>query len=403
MKIRDIITLAFESVFLYKFRSFLSILGITIGVMAIVSGAILGLGSRESIMEQMALSGADILWFYNKPEAAGLPGVKSLIYEPDVSITEADLEYIKEQCSTVKVMGPYLFAPVTLFYGGKYHTIKAIGMMAPGRSREIWRIQTKKGRFIDARDVESKARVCVIEETGFSEEIFGGKIPIGEQVLIGNEKYKIVGASAKLILRFGYPERLVVLFPSTSLQETVGVRNYSNVVVSAKGIASVPQARVQLQQALAQRFGPSEFDIDEFAQHVQTALEILALLNVVLVGLGIISLSVGGVGIMNVMLAMVTEQTREIGISKAIGASRGAVLFLFIIESTVLTVFGGIMGVFLGILVSRLVTAALSMPFMVPSWAIILGFTLSLGVGIISGTYPAKRAAELDPIVALRM
>lgn len=403
MKIKDIIKLAFETVLLYRFRSFLSILGITIGVMAIVSGAILGLGSRESIMQQMARSGADMLWFHTKPKAAGLPTVGGLAYKPDVSITEADLEYIKKQCSAVKDMGPYLFGPVTLRYGGKYYTIKAIGMMLPRNTREIWKIKTTRGRFIDERDVESKARVCVIEETDFSDEIFGRNIPIGGEILIGGDKYKIVGSSEKLITAFGYPRRLIALFPSTSLQETVGSRKYSNVSVAAKGIMSVPQAKFQLQQALAQRFGPSEFNIGEFAQHVQTALEILDLLNIILIGLGIISLSVGGVGIMNVMLAMVTEQTREIGIAKAIGASRGAVLFLFIIESTILTLFGGMAGVLLGISVSKLVTVALSMPFIVPSWVIILGFSLALGVGIISGSYPAKRAAELDPIVALRM
>jgi len=403
MKTKDIITLAFESVLLYRFRSFLSILGITIGVMAIVSGAILGLGSRESIMQQMARSGADLLWFYNKPKAAGFPTVESLIYKPDVSITEPDLAYIREHCSAVRDLGPYLFVPVTLWHEGKYYTIKAIGMMEPRSSREIFKIKTIQGRFIERFDVESKAKVCVIEKTDFSDEIFGKRIPIGEEVLIGEDKYKIVGVTEELITAFGYPRRLLVLFPSTSLQETVGSRRYSNVSVAASGIASVSRARYQLEQALAQRFGPSKFDIGEFERHVETALEILGLLNIILVGLGIISLSVGGVGIMNVMLAMVTEQTREIGIAKAVGASRGSVLFLFIIESTILSLFGGAAGVLLGILASKLVTMALRMPFIVPSWAVILGFSLSLGVGIVSGSYPAKRAAELDPIVALRM
>ncbi len=403
MNTKDIITLAFESVLLYRLRSFLSILGITIGVMAIVSGAILGLGSRESIMQQMARSGADMLWFYNKPRATGIPTVEGLVYKPDVSVTGPDLEYIREHCSAVKDLGPYLFVPVTLRHEGKYHTIKAIGMMEPRCTQEIWKIKIAQGRFIDQSDVGSKARVCVIEKSEFSDEIFGGRVPLGEEVLIGEDKYKIVGASEELITAFGYPRRLLMLFPSTSLQETVGIRRYSNVSVAARGIASVSRARYQLEQTLAQRFGPSEFDIGEFAHHVETALEILGLLNIILVGLGVISLSVGGVGIMNVMLAMVTEQTREIGIAKAVGASRGSVLLLFIIESTILTFFGGLVGVLLGILTSRLVTAALGMPFIVPPWAIILGFSLSLGVGVISGSYPAKRAAELDPIVALRM
>ncbi|MEE8638667.1 MAG: FtsX-like permease family protein, partial [Candidatus Margulisiibacteriota bacterium] len=200
-----------------------------------------------------------------------------------------------------------------------------------------------------------------------------------------------------------YPRRLIALFPSTSLQETVGSRKYSNVSVAAKGIMSVPQAKFQLQQALAQRFGPSEFNIGEFAQHVQTALEILDLLNIILIGLGIISLSVGGVGIMNVMMTMVTEQTREIGIAKAIGANKGAILFLFLTESTILTLTGGVLGILFGLGASKLVTMAVGIPFIIPIWVIFLGFFLSIIVGIISGSYPAKRAAELDPAVTLRV
>jgi putative ABC transport system permease protein len=278
-----------------------------------------------------------------------------------------------------------------------------MGLMSPASTVKIWSIRTARGRFIDDHDVKSRAKVCVIEKTYFSNEIFKGRIPVGKHILMGGEKYKIVGSIEKLLSPFGYPERLIILFPSTSLQETIGNRKYSNVGVTAKQIVDVPRARVQLRQAVLQRFGKSfRFSIGEFTQHVRAALEILAQLNIILIGLGMISMSVGGVGIMNVMLAMVTEQTREIGIAKAIGAKRGAILLLFLAESTILTLFGGIAGILLGILISKLATLALEMPFIVPSWAIVLGFSLSLGVGIISGSYPAKRAAELDPLEALR-
>jgi putative ABC transport system permease protein len=127
------------------------------------------------------------------------------------------------------------------------------------------------------------------------------------------------------------------------------------------------------------------------------------MLTIIIIGIAIISLSVGGVGIMNVMMTMVTEQTREIGIAKAIGANKNAILFLFLAESIILTMTGGTLGILLGLGASKLVTVAVGIPYIIPPWVIVLGFFLSVVVGVISGSYPAKRAAELDPVETLRV
>jgi putative ABC transport system permease protein len=403
MKIKDVIALALETLMVSRFRSFLSVLGVTIGVAAVIAGVILGVGNRDLIMQKLAAGGADRLWFYVKPEAKGSSLVENLSYKPNLSITKEDVDYIKKQCRAIRDITPFFNLPATLRYHGKHHTIKALGFMSPRSFENIFRVKTVRGRFLSSLDVEAKAKVCVIEETGFSKEIFGGKIPLGEYILIGRNKYKIIGTVRRLTFSFGYPERLIALFPSTSLQETIGTRNYTLVWLTVKNIVDVPKVRLQLKQALSQRFGyPSKLYISEYSHHVQTALEILNLLTFIIIGIATISLTVGGVGIMNVMMTMVAEQTRNIGIAKAIGAKRGTVLLLFIAESTILTVMGGIVGILIGLGISKLVTSALSIPFAVPAWVIPLGFFLSVSIGVISGSYPAKRAAGLNPVDALR-
>lgn len=403
MKFIDHIILAFDSVILYKFRSLLSILGVTIGVAAVISGIILGVGNRASIMQKLAEGGADVLWFYTEPVGKGLPSLERLAYKPDLPITEEDLQYIKKQCSAVKDVTAYILTPLVLHYGGKHHTIKALGFSSPRAAIDVIGVKMSEGRAISDLDAKTRAKVCVIERYSLAEEIFGGDMPLGKDILIGTDKYKVIGITEKLRFRFGYPERLIVLFPGPSLQETVGIRKYGVVMLTVKSIKDVPRAQIQLRQALLQRFGhPLKFYISTYSYHVKNALEIINLMTYLIIGIAVISLTVGGVGIMNVMMARVVEKTREIGISKAIGAKRISILLLFMIESSILTIVGGGAGILFGIGASKLVTLLVGIPFIVPPWAILLGFFLSVMVGVISGSYPAKRAAELDPAITLR-
>ena len=399
----DCVKLAFDSVFLSKGRSFLAVLGVTIGVAAVIAGVVLGVGNRETIMDKLARGGADVMFFYTDPAGKSSPVAESLIYKPDISITAEDVDYIKKQCQSIKDITPFLLLPLTLRYGGEYHVVKGLGLMSPDAARKIWRVRLSQGRYLSDLDEETKARVCVVEESEFSDEIFGSRIPLGKHILVGKDKYKIVGTIKRLVFVFGHPRKLILLIPAASLQETVGIQKYSLVEIAVKNVADVPAARIQLKQAIRQRFGSSsKFYVSEYSEYVETALAIGNMLTIIIIGIAIISLSVGGVGIMNVMMTMVTEQTREIGIAKAIGANRGAILFLFLTESIILTLTGGGLGILLGLGASKLVTRAVNIPFIVPPWVILLGFSLSAVVGIVSGSYPAKRAAELDPAVTLR-
>lgn len=403
MKPQDYLIFAFESVILNKFRSLLSILGIAIGVAAVIAGVILGIGNRQMIMEKLAENGTDISWFYSMPKAKNKPFLEQLSYEPDLSITKSDVQYIKSQCSAVKEVVPFLFMPALLHYKGKYYTIKSIGFMLPASAKSLFRIETIEGRFLSEVDFETRARTCVVEKSKFSDEIFGREDPLGKKILIWGEEYKIIGVVNPLIFSFGYPERLIMLFPATSLQDSVGTKKYSSVWVRARSVEEVAKVRYQLKQAILQRFGyPSKYIISEYGSYLKTALEILDLLTFIIVGIAVISLTVGGVGIMNVMMTTVTEKTREIGIAKAIGAQKRTILLLFLVEAVILAGIGGILGILFGIGASKLVTMLAGIPLIIPYWVIFLAFSLSFMVGIISGSYPAKRAAELSPVEALR-
>ncbi len=403
MKLIDAIQMAFESVRLYRFRSLLSILSVAIGVAAVISGVSIGLGNRESIMQKMSMSGADILFFYQKGASRGFPQLEELTYKPDISITKEDVQFIKKQCKTVKEISPYLLIPVTLLQEGKYYTVKALGVLYPKAAASISGIKIIDGRALTDLDITAKAKVCIIEKTNFSDEIFGKQGLLGKEVLLGSMKYKIVGVSSKLYFPYGYPERLIAILPSSTLQDMIGLNKYSEVEIKATNIKDIIHTREQIKQTLIRRFGyPTRLYISEYSTYVKTALEILNLLTFIIVGIAVISLTVGGVGIMNVMMTSVVERTREIGIAKAVGAKKSSILLLFLVEANILTITGGIIGVMLGLGVSKLVASMIGLPFVTSFGIIFFGFSLSLVVGIVSGSYPAKRAADLDPVVALR-
>jgi len=402
MKIKDYFLLTFESLTIHKFRAFLSILGITIGVAAVIGGVVLGVGNSEMIMQKLAESGADALAIYVKPKGGEMPSSEKIFYEPNVAATKADIQYIKKKCSALGDITPYIVLPVTLRHEGKYHIVKALGVMIP-QAVGVFGVKVIGGRFFSDFDVESKSKVCVIEKTEFSDEIFGGKIPLGEAVLIGGEKYKVIGVTERMRFRFGSPGRLTMLFPSTTLQEATGFRDFTTIQLRVKKIKDISRARFQLNQALLQRFGsPSKLMVSEYGGFIQMALEVSSLLTVIIIGIAVISLTVGGIGIMNVMMTAVAERTREIGMAKAIGAKKNSIMLMFLTESIILSLLGGTLGILLGLGISKLVTLAIGVPFINQPWVIILGFFLSVAVGVVSGSYPAKRAAELEPVEALR-
>jgi putative ABC transport system permease protein len=403
MYIRDTLSLAFESLTINKLRSFLTILGITIGTAAILSGITLGIGNRNALIQKLAGLGLNQIWFYVKIEEKGIPFAPGeLTYRP-LSFTEEDVSYVKRECPDIVAVCPILITPVLLRYGGESNTIKATGWMRPSDGHQIYKPKLIAGKFFSDLDQKQRERVCVIEESDFSREIFNGDFPVGKYIDINHSRFKVVGLISKLIWAFGYPERQLIIFPASSLQEVTGIQGFSEVENQVNLVTNVPRTTGILRESLAKRFGNSpSFTVNDWAAGIKVEFEALDIITFSLICLAFISLAVSGIGIMNIMSASVIERTREVGVIKAIGARNKEVLFLFLIEALFLSVVGGSMGVYLSLFITKLISVFIGFEYSVSFWSIALCFLLSNVIGITSGIVPARRAARLEPAEALR-
>jgi len=403
MRYDDLIGLAFESVMMTRFRSLLSVLGVTIGVAAVVSGIILGVGSRALVIDKLAEGGADWMWAFPRGEIRKDKLLVEPSLPPPIKVTAEDMEYIKKQGTTIKDVCAYNVRQMIFCYKGERHPMKALVMTPVLAGKDIYRMEVVRGRFLTEQEGASNSRVCVVEQSEQAASIFGDEIPVGDTISVGNDDFKIVGSIKRTGLHLGRPNLTIIILPYPAMREVAGIRDYDLIEISIKELSDVNKARFQFQQVLGRIYGwPLKLDIREYSRLIDSGLDVINLVTSLIIGIAVISLTVGGVGIMNVMMALVVEQTREIGIAKAIGARKNSILLLFLAEATILSLFGGVLGVLIGMGTTKVVTLLLGIPFMAPFWVILLGLFLSLAVGVVSGTYPAKRAAELDPVVTLR-
>jgi len=390
---------AVRAILANKTRSILTMLGIIIGVASIISMLALGNGAQKSLEKQITSMGTNLL--YLMPGRISLGGVAGNSVR---RITLDDVKALASNKELIKNIDPNVSGSSQVVYGNKNTNTTVMGVTPVYQYMQT--SVPEYGRFFTKSENDSAAKVCVIGATVIK-NLFGNEDPVGKYIKIDRKQFRVVGilpVKGAQGPRDGDDKIVVPL--NTAMKRLLGTQYVSSVSVEVyDGKIDETEAYLLSTMLARNRLGPDQADsfrIRNMSDMIQMLSSTTKTMTMLLGAVAGISLIVGGIGIMNIMLVSVTERTREIGLRKAIGATKTAVLLQFLIESSVLSLAGGILGVSLGVLISLAVSKFAGWAAYVSSFSIILSVTFSAGVGILFGLWPAKKASELSPIEALR-
>jgi putative ABC transport system permease protein len=407
MNITEAIKIAFLSLWANKLRSALTLLGVVIGVAAVIAVVTFVNGINGYVAEKIFNLGADVfIMFKVSPAVTDIDHFIEGQRRKD--LTMDDYRAVREGCRLCAYVGAYARNNTgDVKYNERALTDSTVQGMTPSVA-VTQDIDIDSGRMLGESDLENNAPVVIVG-TDIVDNLMPGADPIGKEIRVDGWSYRIIGVGKKKGSTLGQSLDNYVLMPMTSWMKQYGSHN-SNMRISAKAVGTGPilnsamdEARVILRSRRHDPIGGSDsFDMENNSSLLSIWSNLTGTFFVAMIGIAAISMVVGGIVIMNIMLVSVTERTREVGIRKAVGARRADVLLQFLIESVILSLVGGIVGVLLGIAVAKGVTLAVGMPSVIKLWAVFAGLIVSASVGIFFGVYPARRAATLDPIAALR-
>ncbi len=396
MNLLESLRIALRALGSNKVRSSLTMLGVIIGVAAVILLVAIGSGVQQEITGQIEGLGSNLLFVFPGNFEGGGGGGGGPTASVQKRFTLEDAELVRRRLGSSVIVVPVIQGPAVLKSGNRTTRSTIAGANEDGD--QVFNADYIAGRHYNRSEYATAARVVMLGASP-SRELFPGQNPVGREVFINGERFEVIGQLAEQGGTLSGDQDNQIYMPTSTAQRLLGTKELSSIIMKANEADDIELVKAKVQQLFRPSFG-DEFSVFTQEQTLGILSSLLGTLTVMLAGIAGISLLVGGIGIMNIMLVSVSERTREIGIRKAVGARTHDILSQFVIEAVMLSVAGGVIGIAIGWLGSAALTPFV--PTEVTWWAVALAFFFSAAVGIFFGVYPAWKASRLDPIVALR-
>ena len=397
MSLRDLLGFAARALRGHRLRTGLSLLGVAIGVAAVVTLTALGEGARLYVIGQFASIGTNLLIVVpgRTETTGGMPGMGGVPNDLTLEDARAVLRGVPE----IDKAAPIVMGTETVAFGERRRQVALVG--ATHEMLEVRRLGIASGRFLPPLEWDRSSPVAVLGQKSAA-ELFPGRDPVGQIVRVGDWRMRVIGVLAPRGQQLGVDMDDVAIVPVATAMKMLNRRSLFRLLLQVRAHGDLDRARDRVVRLIAERHG--EEDVTGITQDAVLGAftSILGALTLALAGIASVSLAVAGVGIMNVMLVSVSERTREIGLLKALGAGRRQILLAFLAEAMLLSTAGGLLGLLAGWLAVRVLVAVYpALPATPPPWAVAAAFSLSVAVGALFGVLPARRATRLDPVAAL--
>jgi putative ABC transport system permease protein len=397
VSLRDLLAFATRALRGHRLRTGMSLLGVAIGVAAVVTLTALGEGARLYVIGQFASVGTNLLIVVpgRTETTGGMPGMGGVPNDLTLEDARAVLRGVPE----IEKAAPLVMGTETVAFGERRRQVALVG--GTHEMLEVRRLGVASGRFLPPLEWDRSSPVAVLGQKSAA-ELFPGRDPVGEIVRVGDWRMRVIGVLASRGQQLGVDMDDVAIVPVATAMKMLNRRSLFRLLLQVRTHADLDRAKERVVRLIAERHG--EEDVTGITQDAVLGAftSILGALTLALAGIASVSLAVAGVGIMNVMLVSVSERTREIGLLKALGAGRRQILLAFLAEAVLLSTTGGLLGLLVGWISVRVLVAVYpALPATPPSWAVVAAFSLSVAVGGVFGVLPARRATRLDPVAAL--
>lgn len=387
-----------------KFRGFLTMLGIIIGVGSVITMLAIGQGSKKSIQAEISEMGSNMIMIHPGEDMRG--GVR-LSADDMQTLKVKDFEDIRQECGHVSLVSPSVNSTGQAVYGANNTPTSVYGVNEEFLDIRGYKVQD--GDIFSEQDIKTAAKVCLVGKTVIDQLFTNGENPVGKVIRFGSIPFRIVGVlESKGYNSMGMDQDNLIITPYTTVMKRILAITYlQEIVCSALSEEYTDEAISEITDVLRRNHKLKEADDDDFNIRSQQELSLMMtstsdMMSTLLAAVAGISLLVGGIGIMNIMYVSVTERTKEIGLRMSLGAKGRDILAQFLIEATLISITGGLLGVILGVAASYIVKAVLSYPILIQPWSIVVSFLVCTIIGIFFGWYPARKASNLDPIEAIR-